>query len=380
MKIKNKGVKYRIYPTEEQEQQLLQEVGNQRFLWNSFLAKQISLHKRKKKFKFYNDMCSYLVYTFKDKYEFLNLGIAQSLQQTLKDLDKALRNCYKFGFGFPKFKKKSNGGSFRIPQRFTLGKSSITIPKIGVIKINKSRSLNGKPKNLTISKDRNGKWYVSVCVEFDPKPLKRTDKSIGLDLGTVRLATSSKNHIKKSFKDVKYVRELNRRIKTKQRELSRKELRSSNWLKAKATLQKLHSKLKDKRRDRLHKFSTMLVTNFDIIVVEDLKIKNMAKSAKGTLKKPGKNVKQKSGLNRSILKEGWSIFLTMLEYKCDWYSKEFIRVDPKFTSQICSECGFKSKKNRKSQSRFECNSCGFKINADHNAAKNILARGLALTV
>ena len=376
--MKNKGIKYRIYPTEEQEQQLLQEVGNQRFLWNSFLAKQISLYKRKGKFKFYGDMQDYLVYTFKDKYEFLLLGNAQALQQTLKDLEKALKNCYKSGFGFPKFKKKSNGGSFRVPQRFTVGRSSFTLPKIGIIKINKSCSLNGKAKNLTISKDKNGKWHVSVCVEFEPKPLPKTGKSLGIDLGTVRLATSSKNHVKKSFKEVKYVKELNRKIKTKQRELSRKELRSSNWLKAKATLQKLHLKLKDKRQDRLHKFSTMLVTNFDTIVVEDLKIKNMTKSAKGTLEKPGKNVKAKSGLNRSILKEGWYMFLRMLEYKSDWYGKEFIKVDPKFTSQICSKCGFKSKKNRKSQSKFECINCGFKINADHNAAINILARGLAL--
>jgi len=378
MKIKNKGIKYRLYPTKEQEQQLIQEVGNQRFLWNSFLAKQKSLYKRKGEFKFFFDMQHYLVYTFKDKYDFLKIGSAQSLLETLRDLEKALRNCYKLGFGFPKFKKKGKKDSFRVPQYFIVGKCSIKLPKIGVIKINKSRSLNGKPKNLTISKDKNGKWYVSVCVEFDPKSLPKTGKSLGIDLGTVRLATSNKNHVKKSFNNLKYVRDLNRRIKTKQRELARKDKGSSNWLKAKATLQKLHLKLKNKRRDRLHKFSTMLVTNFDTIVVEALKTKNMTKSAKGTLKKPGKNVKQKSGLNRSILKEGWSIFLNMLEYKCDWYDKEFIRVNPKFTSQICSECGFKSKKNRKSQSKFECNKCGFKINADHNAAKNILARGLAL--
>ena len=374
----NKGIKYRIYPTVEQEQQLLQEVGNQRFLWNSFLSKQISLYERKKKFKFYGDMQDYLVYTFKDKHEFLRLGSSKSLQQTLRDLEKALKDCYKLGFGFPKFKEKGKKDSFRVPQSFTVGRRSITVPKIGIIKINKSCSLNGKPKNLTISKDINGKWYVSVCVEFEPKPLKKTDKLIGIDLGTVRLATSSKNHIKKSFKEVKYVRELNRQIKTKQRELSRKELKSSNWLKAKATLQKLHLKLRNMRQNRLHKFSTMLVTNFDTIVVEDLKTKNMTRSAKGTLKKPGKNVKQKSGLNRSILKEGWYILIHMLAYKCDWYGKEFIRVDPKFTSQICSSCGFKSKKNRKSQSKFECQKCGFKINADHNAAKNILTRGLAL--
>ena len=373
-----KGIKYRIYPTKEQEQQLLQEVGNQRFLWNKFLAKQISLYKRKKKFKFKFDMINYLVHTFKDKHEFLRIGNSQSLQQTLIDLDQALKNCYKSGFGFPKFKEKGVRDSFCVPQSFIVGKSSITIPKIGIIKINKSCSLNGKAKNLTISKDKNGKWYVSVCVEFEPKPLPKTSKSIGIDLGTVRLATSSRNHIKKSFKDVKYVRELNRRIKTKQRELSRKDKGSSNWLKAKATLQKLHLKLRNMRQNRLHKFSTMLVTNFDIIVVEDLKTKNMTKNSKGTLEKPGKNVKQKSGLNRSILKEGWSIFLNMLNYKSDWYGKEFIKVDPKFTSQICSKCGFKSKKNRKSQSKFECNKCGFTLNADHNAARNILARGLAL--
>ena len=133
--MKNKGIKYRIYPTEEQEQQLLQEVGNQRFLWNSFLAKQISLYKRKGKFKFKFDMINYLVHTFKDKHEFLRIGNSQSLQQTLIDLERALRSCFKLGFGFPKFKEKGVRDSFCVPQSFIVGRSSFTIPKIGIIKI-----------------------------------------------------------------------------------------------------------------------------------------------------------------------------------------------------------------------------------------------------
>jgi len=121
-----------------------------------------------------------------------------------------------------------------------------------------------------------------------------------------------------------------------------------------------------------------LVESYDFIAAEDLKVKNMTKSAKGTLAKPGKNVKAKSGLNRSILSQGWSIFLKMLEYKSDWYGKRLVKVDPRYTSQTCNKCGYVSKKNRKSQAKFVCGSCWLKINADLNAARVILQRGLAL--
>ena len=373
--MENKGVKYRIYPTKEQEQQLLQEVGNRRFVWNQFLAKQTKFYEKHKQFKFYYFMTSYLV-GFKQDHDFLLLSNAQALQQTLKDLELAIKRCYQLGFGFPKFKKKGKDDSFRVPQGFVVGRSSITIPKVGQIKINKHCPLGGKAKHLTIGRDRDGKWYVSVCVEFKPKPLPKTMKSVGIDLGTKRLATGSQGAVKKSFRKVEGVKELERGIKTTQKELARREPSSNNRAKTKHKLGKLCTELRNKREDYLHKFSIMLVENFDLIVFEDLRTKNMTKSARGTLENPGKNVKAKSGLNRSILREGWSRLVSMVGYKCRWYEKFRLKVNPYRSSQECSECGYWSRHNRRSQSKFKCRRCGFTINADHNAARNILARGV----
>ena len=231
--------------------------------------------------------------------------------------------------------------------------------------------LGGKPKYVTIF--REGKnWYVSVCVEFTSIPLPKTGSMIGIDVGTVRLATTSNGKYKKRFESP----EIERQIKTKQREVARRKKCSKNWWKSVQTLEKLHKKLRNKRKDYLHKYSRKLVNSHDIICVEDLKIPNMTRSAKGTVEKPGKNVRAKSGLNRVINMQGWGIFFKMLEYKCLWAGRKFIKVDPRYTSQICNNCGYQDKKNRKSQSKFECGYCGFKINADQNASRNILLRGL----
>jgi len=371
--MNNKGIKYKLLPEEEQEEQLLQEVGNQRFVWNLFLEINKKKYKREKKFLFFYDMSRLLtILKRRKKYEFLNIGFRQSLILTLIDLDKSLKNCSKPGFGFPRFKKKNINNSFRTLS-FSIGKGSIILPKMGRIKINKHQSLGGKPKNITISKEGRS-WYCSVCVEFEPKKFKKTGSKVGLDLGTVRLATTSNNKYKKPFK----VEELEKKLKTKQRELARRTRGGENWKKTKYTLGKIFRKIRNKRQDYLHKYSTYLVKSHDLIVVEDLRIKNMAKSAKGTMEKPGKNVKAKSGLNRSMLNQGWNILLSMLEYKCNWYGKKFIKVDPRYTSQTCSRCGHVKRTNRKSQSLFLCGKCKFRLNADQNASRVILQRGLVL--
>ncbi len=193
-----------------------------------------------------------------------------------------------------------------------------------------------------------------------------------MDLGVKKLITLSNGKYKKPFSAPK----LEEKIKTTQRKLNRRQKGSKSWLKTKAFLGKLFKKLKNKRQDYLHKLSTLLVKNYDTIYVENLNIKGMSKSAKGTIEKPGKNVKAKSGLNRSILSQGWSMLLKMLDYKAMWSDKEIIRVDPKRSSMECSRCGFTHKNNRHRE-KFLCKSCNFTLDADWNAARNILARGLA---
>ncbi len=161
----NKGLRYKLYPTKDQESLLLQMVGNSRFVWNKFIAYNRLQYERKKEFIFYYDMTNCLP-MFKKKYPFLLKSNSQSLQQTLRDLDKSLKMCFRSGFGFPKFKKKGYRDSIRVPQSFKIDKGSIVIPKVGRILLNKHCSLNGVPKNLTIYKE-GAFWYCSVCVEFD---------------------------------------------------------------------------------------------------------------------------------------------------------------------------------------------------------------------
>jgi putative transposase len=157
--------------------------------------------------------------------------------------------------------------------------------------------------------------------------------------------------------------------------LSKKVKFSANWKKQKKKIARLYERIANARHDFLHKASTLISKNHAMVVVEDLKVRNMSKSAKGDLADPGRNVKAKSGLNRSILDQGWAMFIQMLQYKQTWLGGEVIKVNPQHTSQTCPECHHVSKDNRTSQSRFKCVACGYTENADLVGALNVLARG-----
>jgi len=368
--IEYKRVVYRLYPTKCQEQTLKQMVGNSRFVWNLMLGLNKEYYSVFKEFIFHFDMCKILP-IYREMYPFLQESTAQSLGQTCKELDQALRSCFRSGFGFPKFKKKNQRrDSFGVPQQFEVKRHSIKLFKLGCVKIDKHQPLQGKPKNITVYRDGD-KWFAAICVEFEPQKLKKTGREIGLDLGTKRLATGSSGQVKKSFGSLKSTKKLIAKIKSIQRHLSRQKQGSNSWEKTKYALGKLMRKLSNKRKDRLHKFSRLLVERFDFIAVEDLQTQRMTKSNRGT----GKNVQAKAKLNNSILTEGWSEFIRQLEYKCRWYGKTLVKVDPAYTSQYCSCCGYVDKRSRRSQEEFKCTNCGFEINADHNAAKNILFFG-----
>ena len=161
-----------------------------------------------------------------------------------------------------------------------------------------------------------------------------------------------------------------------QRKLSRKIKFSKNWIKQKRKVQIIHARIAHVRRNHLHQISTEICKNHAMIFIEDLKVVNMSRSAKGSREKPGKNVCAKSGLNRSILDQGWSELRRQLEYKSSWRGGYVIAVSPRYTSQCCSACGYRDQENRKTQAAFACLSCGLTLNADINAARNILAAGL----
>jgi len=311
-------------------------------------------------------------------FEWLKFPPSQALQQVGKNLDFAFKSFFKGNGGYPKFKKKGRNESFRLPQGFSIlpqlsNKIGVVkLPKVGEVKFIKSREVEGIIKFVTISKKLN-EWYISFTCELEINIEERKDGSqIGIDRGIAKLVQCSDG---KDFAGISVSKKEKRKLKKLQQKQAGQEKFSSNWKKTGRKIQKIYFHVSNRRKDYVHKISTQLANNHSIIVMEKLNVAGMTKSAKGTIENPGKNVKAKSGLNRSILEQGWSLFQLFLEYKMLWKGGKVIYVDPKYTSQKCSRCGHISKDNRKSQAVFKCTKCGYELNADLNASKNILAEG-----
>src|SRR3989338_2444023 len=215
------------------------------------------------------------------------------------------------------------------------------------------------------------KFPRSLC----SKPVHSAKTMVGIDVGIKQFATLSTGQV---YEPVNSFKILLKKLARAQRSLAQKIRGSNNFRKQKQKLAAIHIKVANVRSDYLHKVSTSISKNHATAVLEDLNIANMSSDLAGTKEEPGKNVQSKSGLNRSILDQGWHTFKNLLQYKFDWLGGELIVVDPKYTSQKCSSCGHIAKENRVSQSQFVCVVCGHAGNADLNAAQNILAAGHAV--
>ncbi|EER8618004.1 IS200/IS605 family element transposase accessory protein TnpB, partial [Escherichia coli] len=267
--------------------------------------------------------------------------------------------------------------AFRYPQGVKLDQenSRIFLPKLGWMRYRNSRQVTGIVKNVTVSQSC-GKWYISIQTESEVStPVHPSASMVGLDAGVARLATLSDGTV---FEPVNSFQKNQKKLARLQRQLSRKVRFSNNWQKQKRKIQQLHSRIANIRRDYLHKVTTIISKNHAMIVIEDLKVKHMSKSAAGTISQPGRNVRAKSGLNRSILDQGWYEMRRQLEYKQLWHGGQVLAVPPAYTSQRCACCGHTAKENRLSQSKFRCQVCGYTANADVNGARNILAAGHAV--
>jgi len=376
--IRRQAFKFRLKTNSTMGAKLASIAGSNRYVWNWALANQKERLENKLYTENYATLCKNLcILKSKEEAVWLNDCPSQSLQQTLKNLDKALRDAFnkKSPKKFPQFKKKGQHDSFRYPQGIKLLGNKVFLPKIGWIGFYKSREIVGDIKNTTISK--TGKhWYVSFQTEYETtKPIHNSKTAIGVDLGVKKFACLSDGKIypaKNSFKQKQ------KSLANLQRALSKKRQNSNNFKKLKQRINKLHTKIANIRSDYLHKVSTDISKNHALVVLENLKVSNMSKSAKGSIEEPGKNVSAKSGLNRSILDQGWHGFKSMLSYKVEKYGGELVLVDPKYTSQKCHVCGHTAQNNRLSQSDFVCQNCGHSENADMNAAINILAAGHAV--
>jgi len=374
--IISKSFKYKLRLTKEQESFCCQTAGSCSYVWNKGLALKKELWEKKKQ-KLSRFDLDKLLTLWKKGLDWLSLPPSQSLQQTNKDLDQAFSNFF-HGRGYPKFKKKGIHDSFRLPQGITLMEQlskkvgQARLPKLGIVRFTKSKELEGRIKHVTISKTC-GKWYIAFNCEVNiPEPKEIAQSAIGIDRGIKTFAQCSDGI---TIQGVSPLKKNLKKLAKLQRKLSKKKKFSSNWRKTKQKIGKLHYHISNVRRDFLHKTSTQLSKSHGLIVMEDLKVGNMSKSSKGTKENPGKNVKAKSGLNRSILDQGWYTFQNLLSYKLDWRGGRLILISPKNTSLKCRICGHIAKDNRVKLEEFQCVNCGHTENADLNASINILTEG-----
>ena len=372
--------KYELMPDGEQERDMRRFTGSCRFVYNKALAMQKENHEAGNKFIGYVAMAKHLTgWRNGSDTPWLKDAPCHPLQHALKDLEKAYKNFFEKRADFPKFKRKGSGDTFRYPDskqiKLDQGNDRIFLPKLGWLRYRNSRDVLGEVRNVTVSQS-GGKWFASIQTQREvEQPLPTATTAIGIDVGIARFATMS---------DESYIAPLNsfkkhqQRLARTQRRMSRKVKFSSNWKKAKARVQKIHTGIANARKDFLHKTTTTISQNHALVCIEDLQVRNMSKSSKGNSEQHGKMVKPKSGLNRAILDQGWGEFRRQLDYKVSWNGGMLLAVPPRNTSRTCPCCGHVSKDNRQTQAKFLCVDCGYENHADVVGAINVLERGYRL--
>ncbi|HCJ8603753.1 TPA: transposase [Escherichia coli] len=370
--------KFQLRPNGHQERDMRLFAGACRFVFNRALALQNENHEAGNKYVSYTKMASWLIeWKSHPDTQWLKDTPSQPLQQSLKDLERGYKNFFQKRAAFPRFKKRGQNDAFRYPQGVKLDQTNncIALPKLGWIRYRNSREVIGEVKNVTVIQSC-GKWYVSIQTEYEvPEQVHKAASMVGLDAGVTKLATLSDGTV---YQPVNSFKANQRKLAMLQRQLSRKVKFSASWQKQKKKIQRLHSHIANIRRDYLHKVTSEISKNHAMIVIEDLKVCNISKSAKGTAERPGRNIRAKSGLNRSILDQGWYEMRRQLEYKQLWRGGQVLAIPPAYTSQRCVCCGHTAKENRQTQSKFVCQVCGYTENADINGARNILAAGHAV--
>jgi putative transposase len=370
-------LKYALRPNAEQQRDLCRFAGCCRFVFNQARALQKAHYEAGREYIGYVAMAKLLTQWRRGtETPWLKQAPVHPLQHALKDLERSYQNIFAGRAGFPRFKRKGHRQSFRYPdaQQFEIDESHsrIFLPKLGWIRYRNSRDILGKARNITVGCSA-GRWYASIQTERQVEPaLPRATTAIGIDLGVARFATlSDGTHIA----PLNSFRKHEIRLRRYQRSISRKVKFSKKWRKARRRVQTLHARIANARRDLLHKATTTISKNHAMVCIEDLQVRRLSKSDRGNIQAPGQFVRAKSGMNKSILDQGWFESRRQLAYKLGWNGAMLIAVPPHNTSRTCPVCGHVAAENRRSQARFECVHCGYVQNADVLGAMNVLARG-----
>ncbi|MCP1674447.1 putative transposase [Natronocella acetinitrilica] len=376
---RQQAFKFELRPNGEQQRQMRRFAGACRFVFNRALALQKERYRQGEKHLGYAGLCKLLT-EWRNSAETAWLADApvHPLQQSLKDLCRAYTHFFEKRAERPRFRKKGLSESFRYPDpkqlRLDQANSRLYLPKLGWLRYRNSRGVLGTVKNVTVSQ-AGGKWFVSIQTEREvQQPLPQAVSAIGIDMGIARFATLSDGTF---YAPLNSFRRHERSLRKAQQAMGRKTKFSSNWRKAKARIQRIHTRIGNARRDYLHKATTTISKSHAMVCIEELQVRNMSKSAAGCVEKPGRHVRAKSGLNKAILDQGWFEFRRQLDYKLAWSGGCLIAVAPQNTSRTCPRCGHVSKDNRRKQALFACLDCGFEEHADLVGAINILRAGHA---
>jgi putative transposase len=363
MKTIFKSFKFRIYPNKEQEILMTKHFGACRFVFNHYLNKRKETYlENKKSLNYYDNANDLTQFKKNDNFNWLKEINSQSLQSSLRNLDTSYGRFFRKQSKFPRFKSKYDKQSFKIPQFVSIEDDKLVIPKFkGGIKINLHREINGEILFATISKSTTGNYYVSLTCEVNHKPFHKTGSKVGIDTGIKDLAILSDGT---TYENIKSLKNKLKKLKYNQRQLSKKVKGSLSRNKQKQKLSIVHEKIINVRKDYLHKVSTEIVKNHDIISVEDLAVKNIMKNHK---------------LAQAMSDVSLGSFYSMLEYKCEWNDKQFVKIGRFFpSSKMCSKCGWINQDLTLNIREWECSSCCEKHDRDFNASKNILKQGLKI--
>jgi putative transposase len=361
--------RFRLYPAEEQRAALLRHCSDARFIWNLGLEQRLMYRPGRGPSAGYFEQSRQLTEA-RAAEPWLAEGSVNVQQSALRDLDQAWRNFFCGTHRKPTWRKAGQHEGFRITdftfslhvRRLNRRWGEVKVPKIGWVRFRWSRAVP-ECKSYRVALDTSGRWHVAFAVIPQPVAGPGTGEVVGIDRGVaVSAALSTGEMYQRPAPSQRAVR-LHRRLSRSKRGSNRRKL-------ARGQLARSSAQDADRRKDWAEKLSTDLARRFDVIRVEDLQTTRMTRSARGTITQPGRNVRQKAGLNRAILASGWGLLVRRLEDKAPGRIE---KIDPRFTSQRCSACGHVDRESRESQARFRCTACKFACNADVNAAINIAA-------